>query len=63
MLRNIPVFPGKCKLAYKGVRSSFEIGIPKFILPVSVFQLTMQAMSYILDVYHHGAIKADEKYF
>ncbi len=56
VLKYTPFFLGNVNSLIKACGSSFEIGIPKFILPIGISFFTMQAMSYILDVYH-GAIK------
>lgn len=61
VLKYTPFFLGNINSLIKACGSSFEVGIPKFILPIGISFFTMQAMSYILDVYH-GAIKADRNY-
>lgn len=39
--------------------SSFTLTVPKYIMPIGISFFTMQALSYILDVYR-GTVKADE---
>ena len=41
---------------------SFSLTVPKYIMPIGISFFTMQAMSYIFDVYH-GVIKAEENIF
>ncbi|MDE6413575.1 MAG: MBOAT family protein [Eubacterium sp.] len=61
VLKYTPFFLENVNAVIKACGSSFEIGIPKFLLPIGISFFSMQAMSYILDVYH-GVIKADRNY-
>ncbi|MDE6659895.1 MAG: MBOAT family protein [Eubacterium sp.] len=61
VLKYTPFFLENVNAVIKACGSSFEIGIPKFLLPIGISFFSMQALSYILDVYH-GVIKADRNY-
>ncbi|MDE5995615.1 MAG: MBOAT family protein, partial [Eubacterium sp.] len=61
LLKYTPFFLGNVNSLFKAFGSDFAIAIPKFALPIGISFFTMQAMSYILDVYQ-GAIKADRNY-
>ena len=47
-------------IAHLGLSFSFEI--PKFLMPIGISFFSLQALSYILDVYH-GVTKADDNIF
>ena len=61
VIKYTPFFLGNVNAVIKACGSSFEIGIPKFMMPIGISFFTMQAVSYILDVYH-GVVKADRNY-
>lgn len=52
-------FTGNVNTLFTQLHMSAHIHIPKYIMPIGISFFTMQALSYILDVYH-GVTKADE---
>ena len=51
-------FAGNVNSLLSAIGLSIQIAIPKFVMPIGISFFTMQAMSYIFDVYR-GKIKAD----
>ena len=51
-------FTGNINSILAAVGSATKLAIPKYVMPVGISFFTMQAMSYIFDVYR-GKIKAD----
>lgn len=59
ILKYTPFFGGNLNLLLEKMGISFRLMIPKFILPLGISFYTMQAASYLLDIYN-GKMKADE---
>lgn len=58
VLKYSPFFTTNINSLLKAFGSSLTLTIPSYLMPVGISFFTMQAVSYIIDVYH-GVIKAD----
>ena len=58
-LKYTPFFGGNLNMLLAKLGVSFQFVLPKFVLPLGISFYTMQAASYLLDIYH-GKLKADE---
>lgn len=58
VLKYSPFFTTNINSLLESIGIQFAFDIPKFILPIGISFFTMQAMSYIFDVYN-GTVKAD----
>ena len=61
VIKYTPFFLENVNALIKLCGSDFAFAIPKFLMPIGISFFSLQAVSYILDVYH-GAIKADRNY-
>ncbi|MCM1545377.1 MAG: MBOAT family protein, partial [Ruminococcus sp.] len=59
VLKYSPFFLGNINSVIHLFNPNFELVIPKMMVPIGISFFTMQAMSYIFDVYR-GVVKADE---
>lgn len=59
VLKYTPFFGTNLNLILEKAGISFQFVLPRFILPLGISFYTMQAASYLLDIYH-GKMKADE---
>lgn len=50
---------GNVNLLFNSLKLSFNFSIPNFVMPIGISFYTLQAISYIIDVYHEK-IKADK---
>lgn len=58
VLKYSPFFTTNINSLLEALGTNFAFQIPKYILPIGISFFTMQAMSYIFDVYN-GTVKAD----
>ncbi len=58
LLKYSPFFTTNINSLLESIGVHFAFDIPKYILPIGISFFTMQAMSYIFDVYN-GTVKAD----
>lgn len=62
MLKYSPFFTQNINTVLHHLHIPVKIGIPSFILPIGISFFTLQAMSYLFDVYRE-TVKADENVF
>ena len=61
-LKYTAFFSSNLNTLFSFFRLPFELEIPKYIMPIGISFFTLQALSYIFDVYN-GVIKADDNFF
>lgn len=62
MIKYSPFFTGNINSLLKLCGSSLILEIPRFIMPIGISFFTLQAVSYLIDVYR-GVVPADENVF
>lgn len=59
VLKYTPFFATNVNSVFSLLNIDIQVDVPKFIMPIGISFFTMQAVSYLVDVYH-GVIKAEE---
>ena len=62
VLKYSPFFTTNINLLFHKVGINITLEIPKYLMPIGISFFTLQAISYITDVYR-GVIKADDNFF
>ncbi len=61
-LKYTPFFTKNINILFTQLHLSLKLQIPKYLMPIGISFFTLQAMSYLFDVYR-GAVKADDNIF